>query len=127
MADVNITNALLGLVTIAVGWLFKTTIQHAKDLVAIQTAFKMYVEGVGKGAAMVLDKPNPTPPEISRIYKKWYAHEEPLTAAEKTELKEYLQRYIEDPSTKASDRSAAMQLLVGMEAINLITRHARHH
>lgn len=122
MADLNtVIPWILGLLATAVAWLFKTVIQQGKDQVALQTAFKYYIEGVGKGSAMVLDKPNPTPPEISKLFRKYYDHGSDLTAAERERLKSYLRKIIDDPLAKPGDRQAAVHLYVGMDTLAKLT------
>lgn len=68
MADwQTLTPWFLGLIATAIGWLFKSVIQLGKDVIAIQTAFKFYVDNKAKGAAMVLDSPNPTPEDMRKL------------------------------------------------------------
>lgn len=68
MTDLKeLTPWLLGLIAMALGWLFKTVIQLGKDVVAVQTAFKYYLDNKTKGAAMVLDSDNPTPPDVRKF------------------------------------------------------------
>ena len=127
MADFNsLAPYLFTLMAGAVAWLFRTVIQAGKDIVRLETAIKFYIDGVGKGAAMVLDKPNPTPPEISRLLKKYYERSVKLDSAEREQLKEYLHKLVDDPDVRPGDRSAAIQLLVGMETLKLIPRHGHH-
>lgn len=124
MADIHsITPYLLGLISAAVAWLFKSMIQYGKDLVALQTAFKIYVEGTGKGAARVLDSPNPTPPEIRALLRKYERKE--LTDPERDELKQWLRELKNAPDADKSEKSAAIQLLVSMEAMKALK--SGHH
>lgn len=109
---------LLGLLSAAVAWLFKTVIQYGRDLVALQTAFKIYLEGTAKGAAKVLDSPNPTPPEIRVLLKKYRRKE--LDGEERERLKEFLKELTRSPDADKSERSAAIQLLASMEAMKAL-------
>lgn len=119
MADLKeLTPWFMGLIAMAIGWLFKTTIQYGKDLVALQTAFKMYVEGTAKGAARVLDSPNPTPPEIRILLRKYERKD--LTADESAKLREWLKSLKDAPDADKSERSAAVQLLASMEALRAL-------
>ena len=121
MADLNsIQPYLLGALVTAVGWLFKTAIQTGKDVVALQTAFKIYVEGTAKGAARVLDSPNPTPPEMRVLLRKYERKE--LTDDERTQLKQWLRELKNAPDADKSERSAAVQLLASMEAMKALSR-----
>lgn len=116
----DITPYFFGLVAAAIAWLFKSTIQHGKDVVALQTAFRIYVEGTAKGAARVLDSPNPTPPEIRVLLRKYERKE--LTVDERAKLKEWLRDLKDAPDADKSERSAAVQLLASMEALKAL-RH----
>jgi len=120
--DVNVTNAVIGAIGVAVGWLFKSVIQLGKDVVGLQTAFKFYLERTSKGAAMVLDSPNPTPPEVRRLLQKHVAGGK-LTGDERETLLGYLRRLKNDQEAPKSERSAAIQLLAAMETMSMVTRH----
>lgn len=121
MADLtSIQPYLLGALATAVGWLFKTAIQSGKDIVALQTAFRIYVEGTAKGAARVLDSPNPTPPAIRILLRKYERKE--LSSAEQDELKQWLRELKNAPDADKSERSAAVQLLASMEAMKALGR-----
>ena len=122
----ELTPYLLGLLATAVAWLFKTVIQLGKDVVAIQTAFKFYLEQKSKGAAMVLDSPNPTPPDMRVILRRYYAGT--ATKEDLKELREWLSSVIEDEAVKKSERSAAIDILSSMNAMKILERaHAHGH
>ena len=123
MSEINVTTAVVGLIAAAVGWLFKTVIQLGKDVVKIQTAFSIYVEGTAKGAARVLDSPNPTPPAIRILLRKYERKE--LTDEERGQLKQWLKDLKNAPDADKSERSAAVQLLASMEAMKALSRG--HH
>ena len=119
MADVNqIAQVLLGCVTIAVGWLFKTVIEQGKDTVALQTAFKFYLEHTSKGAARLLDSPNPTPPTMRALLRKYV--DGMLTREERLVLTEWLRETTDNPNVSKSERTAAIQLLAAMETVKLL-------
>ena len=121
MADLKeLTPWFLGLIAAAIGWLFKTVIQLGKDVVAIQTAFRIYLEGTAKGAARVLDSPNPTPPAMRILLRKYERKE--LTEDERDTLKEWLRDLKNAPDADKSERSAAVQLLASMEAMKALGR-----
>lgn len=129
MADLKeLTPVVLGLLTMAVGWLFKTVIQQGKDIVGIQTALKIYFEGTAKGAARVLDSPNPTPPEMRQLLRKYYEHE--ASESERSELKTWLVGVIHDPKSPKSERSAAIDILAAWDAMKILfptrTKHGHH-
>lgn len=124
MADFKeLTPWFLGLLSAAVAWIFKTVIQTDKEVVALKTAFKIYVEGTAKGAARVLDSPNPTPPEMRVLLRKYERKE--LTETERDELKRWLRDLKNAPDADKSERSAAVQLLASMEAMKALGRG--HH
>lgn len=121
MAEIkDITPYFFGLIAAAIAWLFKSTIQYGKDLVALQTAFKIYVEGNAKGAARVLDSPNPTPPEMRILLRKYERKE--LSDEERIQLKQWLKDLKNAPDADKSERSAAVQLLASMEAMKALSR-----
>ena len=123
MADVqSLTPYFLGLLATAVAWLFKTVIQQGKDTVALQTAFKYYIESRAQGAAKVLDSPNPTPPEMRQLLKRY--REGTATEAENKELRQWLKTLIDNPTSPKSERSAALDILAAMGTLKLLTRHA---
>jgi hypothetical protein len=107
----------------AIAWLFKSVIQLGKDVVAIQTAFRIYLEGTSKGAARVLDSPNPTPPQMRVLLRKYERKE--LTEEERGDLKQWLRELKNAPDADKSERSAAVQLLASMEAMKALNRGSR--
>lgn len=137
----NWTPYILAGITIAVGlisWLFKQLIWQPqqdlkkavgelkeevvggqKDVVRLQEAFKYYLSVQSKGAAMVLDSPNPTPDEVRQLLQKQVAGQS-LTLEEREQLIGYLRRLRNDPVVPKSERSAAIQLLAAMETIMLM-------
>lgn len=121
MTDLKeLTPWLLGLIAMALGWLFKTVIQLGKDVVAVQTAFKYYLDNKTKGAAMVLDSDNPTPPDVRILLKKYY--ECTASKDEIDELADWLEAFIKTPGVPKSERSAAIDVLSGMGAIKILER-----
>lgn len=108
----------MGLIAAAVAWLFKTVIEQGKAQVALKTAVTIYFEGMGKGAAKVLDSPNPTPPEIRVLLRKYERRE--LDDSERQRLKQWLRDLKNSPDADKSERSAAVQLLASMEAMKVL-------
>lgn len=125
MADLkDLTPYLLGLMATALAWLFKSAIQMGKDITRIQTALEFYFENRSKGAAMVLDSPNPTPPEMRVLLKKYYSGT--ATKPDVEALKEWLTEMIEDPQVKKSERSAAIDILASLGAMKIMDRGRPH-
>lgn len=128
MSEINVTTAVVGLIAAAVGWLFKTVIQLGKDVVKIQTAFSIYVEGTAKGAAKLLDSPNPTPDEMRVLLRKYYQGK--ATDAEERELRAWLRNMVEDPKYPKAERSAAIDILSAFDAMKILgptrTAHGNH-
>ena len=132
MIDANKTPYILagvGLLSGLIAWLFKhllweplqKVIKDVGDLtlnmVAVQTSLRYYLDTTGKGAATVLDTPNPTPPQMSVLLKKYKAGT--LTDEEKPVLTEWLRQVIRDPH-EVGKRGAALSLLAaigGMERL----------
>lgn len=96
-------------------WLVMQVFQLSKDMVKLETAFKYYLENMGKGAAAVLDSPNPTPPEIRVLLRK---HQDgSLNEDERRELIGFLNRLKDNQTCPKSERNAAVQLLAAMQTM----------
>lgn len=106
--------SVLGVLIAVIGWLCKQSIQQGKDIVAVQTAVRFYLETVGKGAAMVLNSPNPTPKPMQELLRKYV--ENHLTDAERNELRAWLKEITQDPHADKAKFSAAIQILGAMGA-----------
>lgn len=115
--------AALSVLIALVGWLAKRSVAQGEAIVAIQTAFKIYLEGTSKGAARVLDSPNPAPPEMRTLLRKYQRKE--LTDEERGQLRQWLRDLKDAPDAPKSERSAAVQLLASMEAMRALSRE--HH
>lgn len=116
----------LSLLTGVAAWLVKRSVSQGEALVALQTAFKFYLDNKTKGAAMVLDSPNPTPDKMRVLLKKYYEGE--ATKAEIKELAEWLESLVTAPGIPKSERSAAIDVLAGMGAMRILDRkHANGH
>lgn len=125
MADSNaVTPYVIGLIAAAVAWLFKTVIQLGKDVAVIQTAFRIYLDGTAKGAAKVLDSPNPTPENMRVLLRKYYQNQ--ATEDERSELQDWLRELVDDPKYPKSERSAAIDILSAMKAMKILTRQRDH-
>lgn len=96
--------------------------EHGRDLVAIKTSLKFYFESIGKGAAVVLDSPNPTPPRMRELLNKHVLGS--LTPDERAELVAWLKTVRNDNTAKKSERSAAITLLASMGAIDRMGKAA---
>lgn len=126
MADLKeLTPWILGLIATAVAWLFKSEIQQGKDIVALQTAFKYYLDSKSKGAAMVLDSDNPTPPDMRILLKKYSNNT--ASKEEVNELKVWLKGLIESNEASKSERSAALDILSGMGAMKILDGGKRNY
>lgn len=121
---VTVTTAAIGLIAAAVSWLFKTTIQHGNRLIAIETALRFFLERSASGAAKVLDSPNPTPPEMRTLLKKFRDHS--INEREREELIAYLRSVARDKSVPKSEQSAAWQMLTSIETLELLHPHERN-
>lgn len=121
MAEINVTTVIVGLISAAVGWLFKTTIQLGKDFVELRTAFKYYLERTSKGAAMVLDSPNPTPPDIRELLRR-HVDGAALNGGERERLVTYLKELRSNTTAHKSERNAAIQLLAAMETMRMVAK-----
>lgn len=121
MADLKeLTPWILGLLSLAVSWLFKSVVEMGKDIVAIQTACKYYFERTGKGAAMVLDSPNPTPDNVRQLLRRY--SNGTASAEDVQELKAWLKELIATSDASKVERSAAIDILSSMGAMKILDR-----
>lgn len=121
---VTVTTAIIGLMAAAIGWLFKTVIQYGNRLTAVETAFKFYLERSATGAAKVLDSPNPTPPEMRELLKKF--RRKTISPQEQQELVDFLRRQIKDASLPKYEQSSYWQMLTSIETLELLAPHERN-
>lgn len=109
-----------------VGYLVKESIAQGKlsvgferDIRELRGVLRYYLESVGKGAAVLLDQPNPTPPDMQILLRK-HVHGT-LSNEERGRLTVWLRsRYVDD-SVPRSERSAAVTLLASIEAIKRLS------
>jgi hypothetical protein len=120
----TITTILLGLLATAVAWIFKTVIQQGKDVARLQAAFTFYLDTRGRGAALLLDAPNPIPPEIRTLIHK-NAQGQTLSASEYADLTGFLRKMIVDDKADRGRRAAALEILSGMGTMDIV--HERSH
>lgn len=105
----------------AISWLFKSSIQYGKDIVKLQTVFEYYIERQTKDAAIRLEQVNnPTPPDKQKLLQKY--REELISKDELAELIIWLKTLDTNPKADSAERSAALQLLTGMETLLHVTR-----
>jgi len=112
--------AALGVLMAVVGWLCREVIRMGKDLVELRTAFKIYIQLSGKGAATALDSPNPTPEPIRVLLRRYKAGT--LTEGERLELVEFLKAFRKDPNEDKFEKDAATRLLSSMQADDYLGR-----
>ena len=113
---------IVGIVVAVATWVVKTLIQQGKDIVALQISFKYYLETISKGAALVLNNPNPTPPEMQELLHKHSAGT--LTEHERPRLMEWLRSVRDDPSEERAKRSAAYGMLAAVGAMKRLVKAA---
>lgn len=102
-------------------WIVKTLIQQGKDQVKLQTVVEFYVERQTRDAAIRLDVPNPAPPEIRVLLQK-RIQGEVLTDDERPLLVTWLKETGTNPMADSAERSAALQLLTGLQTKKLFKR-----
>lgn len=120
--DITIIGSILvGLITLAVAYLFKSNIQYGKDIVKLQTVFEYYIERQTKDAAIRLEQVNnPTPPDKQKLLQKYrYGI---ITKEELASLVVWLKTLDTNPDANSAERSAALQLLTGMETMMQIPK-----
>jgi len=104
-----------------VGWLIKEQIKQGKDLVILQTAFRIYVETKLGGAAKVLDSPNPTPPEIRLLLRQW--QQGTLDAEGRETLISWARAVRDNPARSRSERNAATDVLASIKALKFLDQY----
>jgi|ERR1700738_532997 len=114
---------LQGGLALILGWIVKTLIQAGKDIVALQTTIQYYVERQTNDAAVRLDVSNPAPPEIRDLLQKHLAGE--LAEVERRALTSWLRQVGTNPKADSSERSAALQLLTGLQTVRLFKRRKK--
>lgn len=121
-----LTPYALALISVLIGvqaWIIRRSISHGETLAVLQAAFKIYLETTGRGAAMVLDSPNPTPPEIRDLLRKYQRRE--LRAEESEKLTGYLKDLVVKDEAPKAEKSAAYDLLSAMEGLKNMKRKSR--
>lgn len=126
----------LTLLIAVVGYLVKESISQGKLSVGFERdiralveghkelkgALKYYLESVGKGAAILLDTPNPTPPDMQVLLRKHV--DGTLDDDERARLTVWLRSVYRDDHLTRSERSAAVTLLASIEAIKRLSAKA---
>lgn len=134
MIDPNQTPYIIGgflFITGALGWFVKTYIlnpikefaETEKRVIAIEMSLKYYLETTGKGAAMALITPNPTPPEMSTLLQK-YVDGRLTDEVERDMLRQWLKTLVRDPNLDGGKYQTAMQLLAALGAEKRLAQSA---
>ena len=120
----ELTPYLIGLVAAAVAWLFKQTIQTGKDITKIQTVMEYYVERQTKDAAIRLETvSNPTPIWAQELLRKY--RQGTLGDDEHQRLVAWMKTLPDDPTADAAERSAALQMLTGIQTLGRLKQKKR--
>lgn len=118
------TPYLLAGFALAIGWLFKSSIQYGKDIIRLQTVFEYYIDRQTKDAAIRLEQVNnPTPPEMQELLQKY--RYETINQEEHGKLVDWLKTLDKNPDADPAERSAALQLLTGMTTVVLFGKSKR--
>lgn len=116
-----------GLLIAMFSWLFKNIIwapiqknigsidELKRKITALEMAMRYYFESVGKGAAAVLDTPNPAPPPMRLLLRK-HANGT-ISEDEREALRAWLKQVRDSPNTDRDERSAAYSLLGALGGI----------
>lgn len=116
-----INSSVIGLIALAIGWLFKNSIQYGKDITRLQTVFEFYIGRQTKDAAIRLETVNnPTPPEMQLLLQKY--RNDVITKEELGQLVDWLKTLDKNPDADPAERSAALQLLTGMLTVSLLDK-----
>jgi LAS superfamily LD-carboxypeptidase LdcB len=130
----TIINAFIGLLALAVTWLFKQVIQHGNDVTGLKKdvdhfnlTLKLHLEIMAKGAAKTLDSPNPTPEYIRVLLRKFYDDRRPdLNELEERELRKWAESLLNDPQADKEEKGLALLLYSGLTTIKRMDSHAEH-
>jgi hypothetical protein len=118
--------AFFGVAVSLIAWLCKSQIQTGKDVAAIQTTIKYYIERQTQDAARRLDVANPAPADIRALVQKHIRGRE-LTETENQILTTWL-RWTgtgQNPEADGAERSAALQLLTGIRTLDQMAKRKK--
>lgn len=102
-------------------WIVKTLIDQGKDQVKLQTVVEYYIERQTKDAAIRLESvSNPTPPEKQELLRKYRVNT--ITLDERSVLIDWLREVGTNPDADSAERSAALQILTGIQTAKLFRR-----
>lgn len=106
-------------------WIIKSLIKYGNDITAIQTTLEIYLKARIKGEALVLDSPNPTPPEMRIFLRR--LREETITPEEQRKLENWLRSVRNDPNAGKTERSSANEILASMKALGYLEENTKSH
>lgn len=115
----------LGLLSAVLGFVIQDHFKVRERVARIETAITIYFDQKGKGAAMILDSPNPTPEPIRKLLRKHVNGT--LSSDEREFLVGYLKRLVSDPGTPRAEFSPANDLLAAMVAKQKLKPDNEHH
>lgn len=113
---------LCGVLVSVIGWLCNKTVKSGNDIVGLQVALKYYFDNAGKGAALLLNTPNPAPPHIRPLLDRYVKGK--LEEEDKKTLFEWACSLAEDVKADREERGIAYQLVAAIGGIRRIPQKA---
>ncbi len=105
---------ILGSIITLQVWLVKRSFDQEKKHDLLQQAFKFYIENAGKGAAILLNTPNPAPDHIRPLLDNYVR--EKLTPSEREILLKWAREVAQDNNAPRDERGIAFQLVATLGA-----------
>lgn len=112
------TPYVLFLLTSIIGlqaWLVRRSFEQEKKHDLLQQSVTFFMESSGKGAALVLNKPNPAPEHIRPLLAHYVNNS--LTEAEGDTLLKWAEDVSRDPTKPRDERGIAYQLVGSLGAV----------
>lgn len=105
-------------------WIVKRSFQQERDLDLLEQAFKFYVDNAGKGAAVILNRPNPVPEKIQPLLR---AHIDGRLKdpEQKQTLLEWAKSTALDKTLPRDERGVAYTLVGAIGAVRKLPDHKR--
>lgn len=118
------TTYLQGALAAVLAWIVKSVIELGKNQVKLQTVVEYYVERQTRDAAIRLETvSNPTPLWAQELLQK-YRHGT-LGDDERQRLVAWMKTLPDDPTADAAERSAALQMLTGIQTLGRLKQRRR--
>lgn len=96
-------------------WLVKRSFTQENSHDLLKQAVKFYIENAGKGAAMLLNTPNPAPEHIRPLLSK-FVRGQLIDPNDRLALREWAEKVTEDKNASRDERGLAFGLVGALGA-----------